>query len=246
MAFDGIGRMAFLSKVLQGSLSRIWPRDLVAQVMSETTASARHFRSWLVQRRRFRGATNLKVNVGCAGNVEAGWVNIDPDGPPGVFRWDCRRSMPFDDDSVAVIFAEHVFEHFSPVAGERFLLECRRCLQTGGVLRIVVPDAGMYLRLYQGDWADLVAARPLVEGTEGYRDFWLKHVYRTKMELINEVFRQGTQHRYAYDADTLVMKMRDAGFGRVIHQSFGISEAAHLPLDSPLRRSESLYVEGIK
>lgn len=104
----------------------------------------------------------------------------------------------------------------------------------------------MYLRLYQGDWADLVSARPLVERKEGYREFWLKHVYRTKMELINEVFRQGTQHRYAYDADTLVMEMRDAGFGRVIHQSFGISEAGHLPLDSPLRRSESLYVEEIK
>jgi hypothetical protein len=64
--------------------------------------------------------------------------------------------------------------------------------------------------------------------------------------LLNEVFRQGTQHRYAYDADMLVMKMRDAGFGRVIHQSFGISEAGHVPLDSPLRRSESLYIERIK
>ncbi len=66
------------------------------------------------------------------------------------------------------------------------------------------------------------------------------------MELINEVFRQGIEHKYAYDADTLMMKLRDAGFGRVIHQSFGVSEAGHSPLDSPSRRAESLYVEGIK
>ena len=84
--------------------------------------------------------------------------------------------MPFDDDSVAVFFAEHVFEDFSLVAGER-----DSCSRAGGACRQVgiadrragcghVPPSSPR----RGDWAELVSARPLAESQEGYRDFWLK------------------------------------------------------------------------
>jgi predicted SAM-dependent methyltransferase len=154
--------------------------------------------------------------------------------------------MPFDNESVEAIFAEHVFEHLNPVMGAGFLSECHRCLQPGGIVRIVVPDAGRYLQLYPGDWSGFVLVRPLVEENGHYRDFWLDRVYRTKMELINEVFRQGTEHKYAYDAETLSMKLRDAGFARVLQQSYGVSARRETPLDTKARAGESLYVEGIK
>jgi predicted SAM-dependent methyltransferase len=154
--------------------------------------------------------------------------------------------MPFDDESVELIFAEHVFEHLAPDAGEKFLSECKRCLRSEGILRIVVPDAGRYLQLYQGDWSGFVPVRPLIEDHGKYRDAWLDRVYSTKMEFINEVFRQGVEHKYAYDADTLMMRLRDAGFARVIHQSYGVSAAGGTPLDTESRGGESLYVEGIK
>jgi predicted SAM-dependent methyltransferase len=238
--------MAFGRTVIKGSLSHIWPGDLVAQVFYETRATAKHFRSWLFERAKFRGKTNLKLNIGCGANVAPGWINIDLEGPAEVFRWDCRRGIPFDDESVESIFAEHVFEHLDPVTGAKFLSECKRCLQSGGVVRIVVPDAGRYLRLYQGDWSGFVPVRPLIEDNGEYRDFWLDRVYRTKMEFINEVFRQGGEHKYAYDADTLMMRLRDAGFVRVIQQSYGVSVASQTPLDTESRGGESLYVEGIK
>ena len=66
------------------------------------------------------------------------------------------------------------------------------------------------------------------------------------MEFINEVFRQGGEHKYAYDADTLIMKMQDIGFAQVIQQSYGVSAASGKPLDTQSRSAESLYVEGIK
>jgi predicted SAM-dependent methyltransferase len=41
------------------------------------------------------------------------------------------------------------------VEAKHFLRECLRCLKPQGVLRIVVPDTGEYLRLYaKGDGAD--------------------------------------------------------------------------------------------
>src|ERR1700680_4956551 len=98
---------------IKGLLSCIWPRDVVAQVAYETRIAGKHFRSWLFHRSKFRGKTNLKLNIGCGANIAPGWVNIDLGGQPGVFCWDCRRGMPFDDESVDLIFAEHVFEHLN-------------------------------------------------------------------------------------------------------------------------------------
>jgi predicted SAM-dependent methyltransferase len=140
-----------------------------------------------------------------------------------------------------------LFEHLDyPAETSPFLAECLRCLRKGGVIRLVVPDAGMYLRLYtEPGWNGLAAARPLIrEKTNNYRDEWC--TYRTKMELINSVFRQGQEHKYAYDAETLILVLKDAGFSQVTLQAFSVSLSDLAPLDSPERKTESLYVEAIK
>lgn len=124
-----------------------------------------------------------------------------------------------------------------------FLKECRRCLAPQGVLRIIVPNAGKYLHMY-GDWEGLALTRPLEKRNGAYYDPWLHCSYATQMEMINAIFRQGTHHKYAWDAETLLKAMSSAGFARVIEQSFGISISG-VPLDSEARKSESLYVEAV-
>jgi predicted SAM-dependent methyltransferase len=238
--------MVSANNVLKGFVLRIWPKDLINQWSFETRAAATHFRSWALFRGRFGEKKGLKINVGCGGNVVPGWINIDLSGPSEVFRWDCRRGLPFDDSSVETIFAEHVFEHLDPDRGDEFLRECRRCLRPGGIVRIVVPDAGRYLSLYQGDWTGLASIRPLIPENGAYRDWWLDRKYRTKMEFINEIFRQGGEHKYAYDKETLMLRLTDAGFSRVVQQSYGVSLRDEEPLDTEARGPESLYVEGVK
>lgn len=233
-------------RILKRFVLRIWPKDLIGQMSFETRAAVTHFRSWMLRRDQFRGGKGLKINVGCGANVVPGWINIDLSGPPGVFPWDCRRGMPFDDNSADTIFAEHVFEHLDPDGGGEFLRECRRCLRPGGIVRIVVPDAGRYLNLYQGDWTGLASVRPLVPEDGRYRDTWLERTYRTKMEFINEIFRQGGEHKYAYDAETLMLRLTEAGFSRVVQQSYGVSLRSEEPLDTEARGPESLYVEGVR
>jgi SAM-dependent methyltransferase len=191
---------------------------------------------------------HLKVNIGCGQTPLEGWVNIDAFPiSPSVIAWDCRRSIPLPDGSVAFIFAEHFFEHIErPKQTDRFLSECLRVLEPGGIFRLVVPDAGLYLHKYcEPGWDGLAETRPLRKENGVYVDYWLEATYATKMEVINAVFRQFGQHRYAYDAETLIHTVSTAGFEQVAQQQFGVSKAETCP-DTEERRSESLYVEGVK
>ena len=42
------------------------------------------------------------------------------------------------------------------------------------------------------------------------------------------------------------MKLRDVGFQRVVEQKYGISTATMPVLDTEIRSTESLYIEGIR
>jgi len=221
-------------------------RSLAAQAYFELTTSIKHAVSVALRGKTFRGKTGLKVNVGCGDSPLADWTNVDVYSAPNIFYWDCRRSLPFDDQSVDIIFAEHVYEHFDhPLETGPFLAECRRCLRPAGVLRIIVPDAGRYLSLFSQGLDAFVPVRPLSVSGDGFRDHCLGTKYETPMELINVVFRQGHEHKFAYDAETLRLYLHRAGFRESLQQQFGISRWAEVPPDKPERASESLYVEGI-
>lgn len=236
-----------MNKGIRSGLARVFPEALVAQIIWEVHSLLRHWQSWAVNRRKFKGKTDLKVNVGCGGKPLSGWVNLDLVNTPGIICWDCRRPLPLDSGSVSIIFSEHFFEHLDhPDATSRFLSECLRCLKPGGVLRIIVPDAGKYLRLYGGAWEPLMEIRSLSRESGTYRDPWLRCYYATQMELVNAVFRQGTEHRYSYDSETLSLVLRNAGFVNVVERSYGCSASLEKPLDSYERRKESLYFEATK
>ena len=70
--------------------------------------------------------------------------------------------------------------------------------------------------------------------------------YNTKIELLNEVFRQAYDHKFAYDFETLEFLLRKYGFSRVLRQQYGLSLLADLCIDQERRKSESLYVEAVK
>jgi predicted SAM-dependent methyltransferase len=152
--------------------------------------------------------------------------------------------LPFADGSVRGLFAEHFFEHVDYTEEVPSLLsECHRVLQPGGRMRIIVPDAEQYMRAYLSEgWEALAALRPLHEGRV---DHYFRCRYNTKMELINVVFRQGGQHKFAYDFETMKFVLEQFGFVDVRREQFGHSQMPELCIDSPRRATESLYVEAI-
>lgn len=95
-------------------------------------------------------ADDLKLlNLGCGECFHPAWVNADliPT-RPGVLRVDVRRGLPFPPEEFDAVYHSHVLEHLSRVDGERFLLDCRRVLRRGGIVRVVVPDLEAICRLY--------------------------------------------------------------------------------------------------
>jgi predicted SAM-dependent methyltransferase len=120
----------------------------------------------------------------------------------------------------------------------RFLSECRRCLQEGGVLRVVVPDAELYARAY---------IKPGWEGLNliscGGRDIPQK-AFRTKMEVLNHVFLQEAEHYGGYDAETLELVLREAGFRDVVRKSWREGTFPGGPIDRELHQAYSLYFEA--
>jgi predicted SAM-dependent methyltransferase len=186
--------------------------------------------------RELRGAL---VNVACGPQILEGFVNLDLLGAPPRIRWDCRRSLPLADAGAAGIRVEQFVEHLDTREElPEFLRDCLRVLEPGGVLRIIVPDAGRYLRAY---------CRP---DLEGFRELAVPDPFPedlpTKMDVINHIFHQWGEHRWAYDFETLVLRLRTAGFGRIEHVGYQRSLLPALAQDRAVHAPYSLYVDAVK
>lgn len=237
----GFHRTRGIKKLLFGWL----PRHAYMHVRPEISmARIRIFKRRV--ERRYRNADNLLVNLGAGSAGREGWVNVDIRPGPNInCVYDCRKRLPFADESVKGIFSEHFVEHIDYTEElPYFLSECCRVLKKGGAFRIVVPDAERYLRAYcLGGWDKLREIRPLDEGKV---DTYLRCKYTTPLELINVVFRQGEEHKFAYDFETLRFVLNRYGFSEVLLQEYGKCSLPELCLDLIKRAPESLYVDAIK
>jgi predicted SAM-dependent methyltransferase len=200
--------------------------------------------AWLPGRRRrlsrLRAARELYVNVACGPQVLPGFVNLDLH-PAGrdVVAWDSRRSLPLSDGAARGIRAEQFVEHLETREElPAFLRDCHRALAPGGVLRVIVPDAERYLQAY---------CRP---DLSGFRDLEVPDPFPgdlpTRMDVINHVFHQWHEHRWAYDFETLAHRLAAAGFATVQRSRFECSHDTRLAQDRDVHAPYSLYVEAIR
>lgn len=195
---------------------------------------------WVARRRteRFLSTlpkTDLCINLGCGYRPLPGWINLDrARGPEVQVVWDIRQSLPFHSESCSAIFSEHVIEHLSKSDGERLLRECYRVLQQEGVLRLSTPDAARYLKSY-------------ANGGEFLQHPNFSRPIDTPLDRINLMMREQGQHLWVYDAASLSLALKRAGFSAAVEQSFGVSLHPKMnDIDYDIRAFESLYIEGVK
>ncbi|WP_421999012.1 class I SAM-dependent methyltransferase [Reyranella sp.] len=189
------------------------------------------------RQRDLRHRTGLLVNIGCGPFGQDGWVNLDLFASPGVtLRVDCRRRLPLADRSARGIHIEHYLEHLEPtVERPRLLAECRRCLEPGGVLRVVVPDIRLYVEDYLADgWA----------GAGGRDGVLSESLFKTKAEALNHVFVQDGEHYGGFDAEYLRLTLEKAGFGDVRRVGWREGDFPGGPIDREQHRTYSLYMEA--
>lgn len=128
----------------------------------------------------------IKVNFGCGANRLDGWQNYDDD-------VDITRRLPFADDTVDFILAEHVVEHVPYSDAVMFLQECRRVLVSGGVARIIVPSVERimlhadeeYVQFtYRNKWAPQPTVRGAMHAIlfcHGHEAAWTEGLLRSTM-----------------------------------------------------------------
>ena len=86
-------------------------------------------------------AVPKRVNLGCGTRLHPEWLNYDLNPiAPGVIKANFITGIPLRDASAQCVYHSHVLEHLPREVARTFLLECKRILAPGGILRIVVPD----------------------------------------------------------------------------------------------------------
>lgn len=191
------------------------------------------------QRRRraeLRARRDLRLQLGCGERVFADWVNIDLLSSQADLVLDLRRPLPFADGSARLIYSEHTLEHLTRDEASALLRECARVLAPGGVLRIGVPDAGLYMRAYAAGDEAFFGGLAHLGGTV--------RALRTPLEIVDQMAHMGGSHRALWDFATLRLVLEEAGLDDVVQFSSGSASRAELQLDDPAHAFETLYVEA--
>jgi predicted SAM-dependent methyltransferase len=175
------------------------------------------------------------LNVGCGEYPTPGFVNLDYFWRRGVqLCWDVVRGCPAPSGSIKGIYTEHCLEHIPLESCRRVIADFFRMLSPGGIVRIVVPDAELYIRLYQ-------------ESRTCKVEFPYDNRYTglTPMMHVNRIFR-GHGHQFAYDFETMRRILESAGFTAVGRRTYREGRDPVLLIDTAVRAPESLYVEAVR
>jgi predicted SAM-dependent methyltransferase len=178
-----------------------------------------------------------KLHLGCGVKHIPGFYHVDALDYPHVDRIGPVEDLSFiPDNTVKLIYACHVLEHFGRNEFKSVLAEWCRVLAPGGVLRIAVPDFQAVAELYVDPDNGIGLAQVLGLVVGGQRD-------------------QYDYHKVAFDEKMLSEALIEVGFSSVRrwdwreteHSSLDDYSQAYLPhMAKDTGRLVSLNLEGVK
>jgi SAM-dependent methyltransferase len=188
--------------------------------------------------------------------------------PENILVHDLSTGIPFDDDTVDVVYHSHVLEHLDRDVARKFLLEVKRVLRPGGIHRIVVPDFEYICRRYVAhidacaDDSKEAAKHDSFLG-EAIEQSVRKEAAGTSHQkpvrrflenlLLGDARKRTETHQWMYDKVNLKSLLEELGYSTASIQSFDrslIGEWSSYGLDVDTFNNEykpgSLYVEAVK
>jgi len=193
----------------------------------------------------------IKLNIGGGkGHPKlVGWQIVDLRETADIVHNIVEDPLPFDDDSVDIIFTSHTLEHIYPQQLDYVLEEFYRVLKSEkGILRILVPDIELginaYLNkdeqfFYDGDVGLSSVNIPI----GGLLASWL---YSTRI-FKDPNLEGGFGHVHCFDYDYMEFRLQRIGFRKIWKSSFRGSIIPEMRSDAFDRHPhDSLCVEAIK
>ena len=185
----------------------------------------------------------IKLNLGCGGNIIPGYINISYDEGKEDSEWyknhDLSKGIPYDENTVDMIYHCHFLEHLSYFDGIALLKNCYKAMKEGAIMRILVPDLELWcLKYLQHDR----------EFLDAYRTAFLGPFYPTDGAIFMGMLHNHG-HKMGWDFDTLEFFLKDAGFKdiqRTYYQESKIEKIEELEPNNMGRALESLCVECVK
>lgn len=176
----------------------------------------------------------IKVHLGCGKRYIPGFIHIDlVDHPHIDYKSDVSDLSMFGDNSVDLIYACHVLEHFKRYEIEEVLREWHRVLKLGGILRVAVPDFEAVVIVYE-EYKDMELVIGLLCGRQNH-DYNFHHVvfdFRYLKKLLTKV---GFKNVHRYD------------WRKTIHKDYDDYSQAYIPhMDKEHGILMSLNVEAEK
>lgn len=178
----------------------------------------------------------IKLHIGCGKrNFGKSWVHIDGANYNHIDYHDITK-LKFDNESVDLIYASHVLEYFDRDEAINLLLEWKRVLKTGAILRIAVPDFESMSKLYTDKKIKLNQILGPLFG---------------KMNMNNNFI----YHKTVYDFDNLYELLNSVGMNNISkydwrktdHSMFDDHSQAYIPhMDKDNGTLISLNIQGIK
>lgn len=122
------------------------------------------------------------LNIGCGNIYHKDWINIDYTAYSNdVIEHDLSKGIPLESNTVDFLYNSHILEHFDKKDGFKLLIECKRVLRTGGLIRIVIPDLKSLAEEY------LIAFKSVKESHNEYTE---ANYNWSVIELLDQLVRE--------------------------------------------------------
>lgn len=175
-----------------------------------------------------------RLNVGCGSCVAPGWTNADRLEREGIdFACDIRDGLPVGPDCFDYVVAIHMLQDLSYTEVLPVLIEFRRVLKPGGILRLGLPDLDKALDAY-------LRRDP--------RYFYVPDHDAASVgsKLVTQLVWYGSV-RTPLNYEFIEEWLRKAGFDEVNRCAFKHTQTVHADIvDLDNRERESLFVEATK
>lgn len=188
--------------------------------------------------------------------------------PDNIMVHDLAKGIPFDSESVDVVYHSHMLEHLDRDIAREFIREVGRVLKPGGIHRIVVPDFERLCQAYLSHLAECDRNRKAAESHDNYIADIIEQSVRKKpfstrgmspirsfleMLFLGDARKRGETHQWMYDRINLKVMLLDSGFKDVSVHEFNTSRIPdwnRYGLDNDGNdhpyKPESLYIEAVK